>query len=208
MKIFELDVPARKPDDPDVAGYDEIRKKKKDPNSEIDAVVAHLKGKRSEFFTKLARRFGRATRIKKMLAAEEKSLKKETLAAVDELFDATDEVYTRIIETVSLVFKISKASEKTVQQLDQAGYLAELEQLTGLAVNELEELKSKYITKKITKVLPRVLAPKEKTPESINEGAYDKIKQMASLVADKIYAFLGDWDQQFNSLKSDIEKYL
>lgn len=210
MRICELDKKGRKPKDKDITGYDEKRVKAKDPTSDIDSVIAHLKGKRSEYFTKLARRFGRATRIKKLLAAEEKKLKAETLGAVDNIFDAGDEVYTRVVETASLVFKIAKSGDKTVDKLDQAGYLAELEKLTGLAINELETIKQKYIAPVTTKVPPKVLAPTEKKQpkESISEGMSDKIAQYASAVARKIQSFLQGWDSQFNTLKAQIESEL
>ena len=212
MKIFELDIkPKRKrqPTDPDIVDYKEVPKKKSDPTN-IDKVVVTLKGKRSAYFTKLARRFARASRIKKMLSAEEKALKAETRNAVDDIFDAADEVYTRVVETAALVFKVAKAEERTAQILDEKGYLAELEKLTGLAVAELEKIRNKHVSHTVTKVDPKVLAPKEKKvkKESINEGFMDKIQKYASLVKQKTMAFLSQWDDKFASLEQDIEAEL
>ena len=210
MRIYELDKKARMKKDPDITGYDEIRKKKTDPDSEIDSVVAHIKGQRSAFFTRIARRFNRANRIKKLLAAEEKSLKKEALDAVDEIFDKGDEVYTRVVETASLVFKIAKSGEKTIDKLDQAGYLAELEKLTGLAVKELQTIKEKYTKPVTTKIVPKVLAPREKKQpkESMNEGVMETITQFVRAVSNKIDGFLSNWDSRFNDVKSKIEAEL
>ena len=210
MRLYELDKKARRQGDPDISGYEEIRKKKTDPDSEIDSVVAHLKGQRSAFFTRISRRFSRASRIKKLLAAEEKALKKDALEAVDAIFDAGDEVYTRVIETASLVFKISKSGDKTVDKLDQAGYLKELEELTGLAVKELQTIKEKYTKQVTTKVVPKVLAPREKNPtkESINEAGLDWLTRFLSAVTNKINNFLSNWDSKFDSLKADIEAEL
>lgn len=210
MQIKELNInEARDLTGKDVSKYDEIPVKKTEPEGDIDAVVAHLKGHRSAYFTKLARRFGRATRIKKLLAAEEKALKAETLQSVTDLFDAGDEVYTRVVETASLVFKVAKSGEKTVQKLDEAGYLAELEKLTGLAVKELQTIKEKYTAPVTTKIPAKVLAPKEKkATESVNEGVMDKINMFASAVTKKIKIFLQHWDRSFNTLKSQIEAEL
>jgi len=210
MRIYEIDKKSRRKNDKDITGYTEVPVKKTEPEGDIDSVIAHIKGARSAFFTKIARRFERASRIKKMLAAEEKSLKKETLQAVDAIFDAGDNVYTRVVETAALVFKIAKSGEKTVDELDNAGYLEELEQLTGLAVKELELIKNKYISQVTKKIPVKVLAPKEKKPakESVHEGVMDSITQYISLAAKKIQAFLGKWDVRFNSLKANIESII
>ena len=211
MRIYELDKKERRKNDKDITGYDEIRKKKTDPDSEIDSVVAHLKGHRSAYFTKLARRFSRATRIKKLLAAEEKSLKADALGAVEAIFDKSDEVYTRVVETASLVFKIAKSGDKTINKLDQAGYLAELEELTGLALNELQTIKDKYTKPVTTKVVPKVLAPREKKPakkEAMYEGVIDNIGRFIASAGRQIDSFLANWDSKFNNLKSKIEAEL
>jgi len=207
MRIDELNPRKRQPDNKDIEGYDEIRTKKTDPDSPIDSVVAKVKGGKSAYFTKLAKRFARATRIKKMLAAEEKALKKEALEAVDEIFDAADDVYTRVIDTASLVFKVSKSSQKTIARLDEAGYLAELEKLSGMAVDELETIKNKYITDTVAKVLPRILAPKMKN-EAIGDDVFGKLRKFADLASKKIQGFLANWDNSFNEIKSKIEQEL
>jgi len=207
MRIYELDKKQRRKNDPDISGYDEIRVKKTDPDSDIDSVVAHLSGQRSAYFTRISRRFSRAARIKKLLAAEEKSLKADALEAVDAIFDKGDEVYTRVVETASLIFKISKSGDKTIDKLDQAGYLTELEELTGLAVKELQTIKEKYTKPVTTKIVPKVLAPREKKQpkEAMYEGVMDKLTQFVTAVSNKIDSFLAQWDSRFNNVKSKIE---
>ncbi len=208
MKLFELDKRKRRPKDPDITGYEEVPKKKKEPDI-IDKVVVHLKGKRSAYFTKLARRFNDAKVIKEELAIEEKALKAETREAVDAIFDVGDEVYTRVVETASLVFKVSKAEERTSETLDVKGYLEELEKLTGIAVDQLEKIKEKHIKKSVGKVLPKVSAPKEKkTKESVNEGILDQAKDYASRVYQHVMSFLSKWDQRFARVKAQIESEL
>lgn len=211
MKSSEFIYEARVEDDDDIVGYEEVPVKKTDPNSDIDSIIVTLKGQRSAYFTRLARRFDRANRIKKLLANEEKKLKAQTQGAIDDLFEAGEEVYTRVVETASLVFKIAKSGEKTVDKLDEKGYLAELEKLSGLAVKELQELKEKHTKAVTTKVVPKVLAPKEKKQpkkESVNEGVMDKVRDYAARVKDYITKFLTKWDAQFSRVKSQIDKEL
>lgn len=210
MKSSEFIYEARVEDDDDIVGYEEVPLKKRDPHSDIDSIIVTLKGKRSEYFTKLARRFDRANRIKKLLAAEEKKLKAQTKGSIDDLFEAGEEIYTRVVETASLVFKIAKSGENTVDKLDQKGYLDELEKLSGLAVKELQELKEKHTNAVTSKVVPKVLAPREKKPqkESVNEGVLDQVRDYAARVKDYITKFLTKWDAQFSRVKSKIDKEL
>ena len=127
---------------------------------------------------------------------------------IEELFDAGDEVYTRVVETASLVFKIAKSGPKTTEKMDQAGYIAELEKLSGLAVKELKTLKDKYISSVTAKVTPKVLAPTEKNESIVREGVMEKITQFVSLASNKVKSFLGKWDNQFAPLKAKIESEL
>jgi len=210
MRLYELDKKVkgkRRPSDKDVTGYEEIPFKKKEPDI-IDKVVVTLSGKRSAFFTRLANRFDQAAKLKKELAAEEKAVKAETRAAVDEIFDAGDEVYARVVETASLVFRIARREERISEKFDEKAYLLELEKLTGLAVDKLEEIKNKHIKKVTTQVEPKVLAPKQKKVESVNEGALDNIRNYASRVKQYISNFLGKWDNRFASLKAQVEANL
>jgi len=201
--LIELDIDDRKrrPKDKDISGYEEVPFKKKEPDI-IDKVVVTLKGKRSAYFTRLANRFDAASKLKKELAAEEKALKAETRGAVDEIFDAGDEIYARVVETASLVFKIARKEERVSEKFDEAGYLVELEELTGLAIDQLEKIKTKYLSKVTTQVDPKVLAPKQKKVESVNESSLSgyvvRVKQF-------INKFLSRWDSKFASLKARIE---
>lgn len=201
--IFEA---GRIPGDPDVAGYEEVPKKKTEPDV-IDQVIVTLQGKRSEKFTRIARRYDEANKIKKELATIEKTLKADTREAVDDLFDAGDEIYSRVVETASLVFKVAKAEERETKKLDEAGFLDELAEVTGLAVAQLKALQTKHT--KITKaaVAPKVLAPREKKPkkESVNEGALDNVRSYAAKVKNYVMSFLSKWDRKYNKLKANIE---
>jgi len=195
----------RKPNDPDIR-YQEVPKTKKDP-SVIDSVIAFLSGKKSERFTKMARRYARAKRIEKMLAMEKQKLNAEVKEACEELFEVADQVYTRVVDTATMVFKLSKASETEKTTFDQKAYIAELEQLTEMAVDELEKLRKKHETITKSKVASKLLTPKEKgvsvkTTEANEVGSGNKLHQYACSIADDTKDFLTQWDAKFEALTS------
>lgn len=203
----------RQPEHPDVLGYEMKGKTKKATAAGLfDQVIVTLKGGLSKHFTDLARQFNRVKEEKERLAAEEKKFKAVTRQAFDELFDPADEVLTRVVETASLVMKISKAEERIAEKLDEEGYLAELEKLTGLAADELEKIRDKYITTITTQVEPKVLAPKEKKVKKesyqIDEGVMDNIRSYAAKVKRRVMSWLSKWDARFADLKSKIEAEL
>jgi len=179
--------------------YEEVPKKKSEPDV-IDSVVVKLKGKDSEKFTKLGRRFERARRIAAMLKAEEQKLKDETRGEFDELFDAGDDIFTRVIETASLVFKIAKAGEKTVKKFDDAGWMDKLVELTGRELEDLVKIKKEYETSTTQKIAPRIMPPKEKNPkESLEEGVFSGlvswVKKRLSSYDHKLAEINAAWEQ-------------
>lgn len=197
----------RKPNNPDIT-YQEVPKTKKDPTV-IDSVIAFLAGKTSERFTKMARRYARAKRIEKMLAMEKKKLNIEVKDACEELFEAADDVYTRVVDTATMVFKLSKAGESENTKFDKEAYMAELEQLSGMAIDELEKLKKKHETIIKSKVASKLLTPKEKgvsvkTTEAAEVGSGNKLHQYACNIADDTQEFLKGWDAKFEALQHDI----
>ena len=197
----------RKLGDPNYA-YTEQPKKKSEPGV-IDQVIVSLKGSASASFTKLARRFNRAKRIKQMLEKEEAQLNARAKSMVDDIFDASDEAYTRVVETASLVFKVSKAETRTKTYFDQAGYIAELEQLTGIAAEELEQIQKKYTQIKEYAVSPKLLGPKEKTvKESSNTDLQKKIQEFSQLVKQLTDKRLESWDRKFQQQQQEIESIL
>jgi len=185
--------------------YEEKKKRKKDDN--IDSVIAYIKGHSSAKFTKLGRRYARAKRIADLLTAEKMKLNEDTKKAVDEIFDAADDIYTRVVDTVSIVFKVAKAETRSSETFDKEAYLTKLEELTGLSVEALEQVRKEFTTIKTVQISPKLLAPKEKKPvnESEDDGNLEKIEQYAGRVGDAVDKFLQKWDSHFAALKQEIE---
>ena len=203
--IDEADQPVTRPTDRlGQYDYEEVPKTKKDPTN-IDAVIVYLKGKRSEVATKLATRFRRVDRIEKLLEKEREFVRSQIMDTADELFPVTDDVFTRLVDTVSMVFKIGKAeASRKITSFDADGYIAELEEMFPDLEKSFVALRKKYTTVSQSKPRePKVLQPKykdlskEKPVESVTEG-------MGDAVISFIKRMLSKWDRQFADLSSRI----
>lgn len=73
-----------------------------------DRVTAALKGRDSEKYTKLGQKIQRIETLSKELDDLQAEVKAETKTDIADLFDAADAVKTRVVETLSLIFTLSK----------------------------------------------------------------------------------------------------
>jgi len=138
-----------------------VPKTKKDP-SVIDSIVATLTGKTSERFTKIATRYARAKRIEKMLSKERVLLNAQVKEMGDELFTKRHHIYTRVVDTATMIFKFSKAGESTCTTFDKDAYILQLEKASKKTEKQLAAMRKKLETTSTSKVDSKLLTPKEK----------------------------------------------
>lgn len=127
---------------------------------EIKAVIAKLQRQEASAFTKLASRYLRTVRLMKTLDQKKKELNKNIKELAENLFDAEDMIYKRLIKTLSLTVTLSAAGEKQVEEFDEEGYITELEEIVEGLGTDLEELKAKYTTLTTSKVPTKLMEPK------------------------------------------------
>lgn len=196
--------------------YEEVPKLVSKPNI-IDRVIVHLESKDSEQFTKIAKRFARAKRIKDMLAKEEKSLKKELRERVEALFDESDKWYMRVVQTASLVFKMSRYEERTTTDFDEEGYLAKLEELTGFTEEQLRKIQEEFTTVTEYKVDSKVYAPTAAPKRKAKSKTKESVELTENIVLDKLSKFIETftrylktagqkWDKEFEQLQTQMAK--
>lgn len=194
--------------------YEEKGKTKRDTaEGLIDQVIAYLTGDVSGKYTRLANRFRRVKRIKELLAKEQASLNVDMKEAADQLFPAADDVYTRVIDTISLIIKVGKAEERTMPPtFDKDGYIAELEALVPELGEKLEELRKQYTTiHDAVQIEPKLLTPKLKDPkqESIDEGVVDATTAKIMNYVNRVREYFAKWGQQYDAKLAKINaKYL
>lgn len=111
-----------------------------------DRVTASLKGRDSEKYTKLGQKIQRIETLSKELADLQKEVKAETKTDIADLFDAVDAVKTRVVETLSLIFTLSKDPKKQ----ENPKYKEILETLsadfTPDLIKKMEALKKTMVT--------------------------------------------------------------
>lgn len=82
----------------------------------IVKVIAELSGHDASVFSQIARRFDRLkVAIEKMAEMRDK-LNKDLKSRVSDLFDAEDEVLTRVVDTASFTVTLAKKSEKALDK--------------------------------------------------------------------------------------------
>lgn len=185
----------------------------------LDRVTATLSGKQSAAFTRLGKKYEEIDTIEKELSAQKEQLNAEAKEKMEALFDIEDEVYTRVVETASLVLTLSKRTEDQPAPQEQAietdveGMLAELLEMMPDLTDTLNTLRNKY-TKEVTRTVmkpaagkkgapPRLGKPKFKTEESatISEGISDWIAKFKNWASKKLNRF----DSKFDQLKAKAE---
>lgn len=169
----------------------------------IDKVTVQLEGNKSGTMTKLAKEYFNLDKSIKKMEIEREELNKKLKAEVENLFDAEDIIYTRIVETCSFVAtlnKISKPKDKV-----EVDYTKIIEELTKLIPEELrvkvDEITATYTT--ISKTEPR--SPAFKTePKDLEEGIGDvfkKIKQLVGALIKSVTRWAVAYDKKLAKLK-------
>lgn len=179
---------------------------------EFEKAIATLSGNTSGVFTKYAQSYREIDQKSKEIEALKDKLNEKVKNSVDELFDVEDALYTRVVESVSMIATLSKYSpEVTTQEndFDINGFVAELfETATEDLLPLLNSLKSKYtkLVEKTKKETPSRLTIK--TKESINEdesvGVYPELKQWADKFSEKIQSRINEFDRKINQLKTEL----
>lgn len=104
----------------------------------IDKVTVTLAGNQSGKFTKLAKQFKELKEKTEELQAETNKLNAEIKDEAIDLFDSADEVYTRIVETVSMTILIGKRQPDTMEKTTKVNYEQIIKEISEL-VPELKE---------------------------------------------------------------------
>ena len=129
-----------------------------------EKVIATLSANKSAVYTALAKKLARVDALEKELKELKEQIKQSTRDDIADLFDATDEVKTRIVRTMSFTFSLTK-NPKTTEAPRYKDILTALEEhLTPKLIKILEALKKQMVT--ITQKAP-ALSYSEKIEEGV-----------------------------------------
>jgi hypothetical protein len=198
IKLLEASEPYVGPDkyllDPDVEYSAEGKKK-----GEINKVVARLKSIASGRYTRLANNVRRIGELQTEIEKLDQEAKEDAREAIADLFHAKDSIYTRVVETVSFVIKLT-ADPKPTTTVKYEKVLTDLEQhLTPQLRVILEDLKVKYSTE-TTKAAALTIqgpGPKKKVEESFENDPF-------AAYLNKIENWARKYDQVLDSLENEV----
>lgn len=165
-----------------------------------DKVVAQLSSYQSQVYTKLGQKLQRIQQLSDEVDTLKEEVKAETKEHIADLFSASDVVRTRVINTVSFTFTLSK-NPKPTESYKYADIVKALEKdATPELMKRLTELKAQFKT--ITEKSPS-LKYDAVTKESvqINEGFWDKISAWALKFKEAIFNWAMRFDQKLESLE-------
>lgn len=191
---------------PDVE-YSAVGKK-----DEVDKVIAVLRGGKSAEYTRMGTNFNKIKQLEAEIANLREEMDADLRAAVAGVFNPEDAVYTRVIETASFVFEISK-DPKAAETVQYSKVLAELAtQLTPDLVTALEVIKAKYTTQQkakpaaIKSVTDKRVKPKEESIQEgvLEEGWIEQFKAAWTGFVNKVKGWCSRYDQRLAALKAQV----
>lgn len=180
---------------------DTVEYSAEETKGEISKVVANLKSYDSGRYTKLGRNLLKVEALEKEIKVLKEETKQEARELVADLFHAEDAVATRVVETVSFTFHMSK-DPKAAETYKYAKILEELqEQLTPELIEVLEALKEKHKTTNAAK--PASLKATDKAApvaaESIVEGWVGDALEKGKAIFAKLLNWIENWGAKYDA---------
>lgn len=155
-----------------------------------DSVKVKLHSYKSQVYTKLAQKTERIKALKTELETLESEVKQSAREDVADLFDATDAVNTRVVETLQFMFTLSK-DPKATETPQYKKILEELSQhLLPEQIAVMEALKKQFVT--VTQKSPSLKI--SKITESVATDFFAKFKRV-------VLQWTRGYDQQLDKLK-------
>lgn len=155
--------------------------KEKHVKDMLDRVSVELSGNDSGAMSRLTTRYTRLDKSAKLLTERRNEVNAQMKEVIQRLFDAEDEVLTRIVDTCSYTIMLTKsenaATKSSTKKIDYASIVNELSQMVPELTEQIKALTAKY-----TELIP----PKD-TPAQLKV----KIRADEGATADRALLALG-----------------
>jgi hypothetical protein len=177
----------------------------------LDRVVANLKSHQAGAFSRLTARYERLDKVMKNMIKARDDVNDKVRGELEELFDAEDEVLTRVVQTASWTITLSKfvaGADKPPKITKE--YEDIIKGLMELIDEELVP-KAEEIIKAFTKALPADDTPTKLTvkpvgdkAEDLSEGLLKQAKIWLSNFVSKMKSWCKSYDRKLADLKADF----
>lgn len=168
----------------------------------LDRVIVELSGSESGAMSSLTTRYSRLDKSAKLLALRREELNVKLKDKAEALFDATDAVLTRVVDTVSYTITLSKAEKaadkKPKSTVDYSEIVRELKEMVPELDEQIKALISKYTEIVAAKDTPVKLLVKSKIEEAVLQDAWAGLKSFAK----GIMSWAKGYDKRLASLKA------
>lgn len=175
----------------------------------LDRVTVELTGSESGVMSRLTTRYSRLDKAAKLMQEKRNQLNEDMKQVVESLFDAEDEVLTRVVDTVSYTITLSKAekaeSKAPKKSVDYAAIVKELSEMIPELQAKIEEITEKYTEIVQPKDTPVKLIVKSKLDEGLTAFARGLVKSFKEVLK-SIKSWGKGYDKRLNSLKAKIAK--
>lgn len=175
----------------------------------LDRVTVELAGSESGVMSRLTTRYSRLDKAAKLMQEKRNQLNEDMKQVVESLFDAEDEVLTRVVDTVSYTITLSKAekaeSKAPKKSVDYAAIVKELSEMIPELQAKIEEITEKYTEIVQPKDTPVKLIVKSKLDEGLTAFARGLVKSFKEMLK-SIKSWGKGYDKRLNSLKAKIAK--
>lgn len=170
----------------------------------LDRVTVELTGSESGVMSRLTTRYSRLDKAAKLMQEKRNVLNEEMKKVAESLFDAEDEVLTRVVDTVSYTITLSKAekaeSKSPTKKVDYAAIVKELGEMIPELQAKIEEITEKYTEIVQPKDTPMKLIVKSKLDEGLTTFAKSLVKSFKEMLK-SIKSWGKDYDKRLATLK-------
>lgn len=169
---------------------------------ELDRVIVTLEGKDSELFTKMGKNYKRIKTQIERLEKLQSNLNKDAKEAVADLFEANENVLTRVVDTVSISLTLSKLPEvKDKVTVDHEAIIKALLELQPELSSKISELTEKFT--KVSAGVPKPESLRIDLKEDISD-VWKKITSLAKSFLSSIKSWGESYDKKLNKLKARL----
>jgi len=184
-------------------------RKETSDKSEIDKVVVYLEKQKSTACSKLSDKFQVILEAQKVLDKQMEELKETARERVEDLFDATDEVYTRVADTASVLLTLSKKTFRNDVKFDKENFYKDLLAIVPELKVKIDELDKKYTEIKTTEVKSKLNVKLKDNESNVTvEGVVDTVKNIWNKVKEslsKFKSYIINWGKGYDKKLDDIQ---
>lgn len=173
-------------------------------SSQISKVIAELSGNKSSSFTKLAQRYKQIDQEMKSLEIERDNMNTEVKDKLLSFFDIEDQIYTRVLKTISLTATLSKQSDPG-KKFDIEGFISEVGSLVEQLGVDIDDIRKKYTTINNTARSPSLKVDYDIKESSFKTTLQDVLERFILKLKHFYDKKLDQFDEKFYNLSERIK---